>query len=202
MSADRTVIDFVNKALHSQFRVLDGRPIYRVVFSADLVEVRVGTFTDWYGHILIRQEHKACRRIKKYWYYDKPCWVLEKLVFIRGNQALKEITEELVEAKNGSYEPLYAFVDGEGNPLPFNERVVWKVLDMLHNPRQRTPSDVQADEFLAEEEEVKYFENEIGKNERPELFVFENSTFVSTRQLEFRKKNTYIEKDSQVTIGE
>lgn len=198
---DKTVIESINRKLHRDFRVLDGRPIYRLVWSADQFEVRVGTFTDWYGHILIREEHKATRTVNKYWFFPKPCWVLEKLIFIRGNQALKEISEELVESKNGIYEAIYPFRDADDNPLPVWEKVVFFILDRLHNPRKILASDLEAQRLAEELAETKYFEEKIGEGERPELFVWDNSAFVSTRQMEFKKSLEYKVKDSQITPG-
>lgn len=188
MVTDKVLIDAINETLHREYRVLDGRPIYRLVWSGDQLEKRVGDFTDWYGHILIRQEHKCLREVKKYWYFEKPCWVLEKLIFIKGNEALKEVTLELVEARNGSYEPVYAFLDSKRNPLSVNWLVVEIILGVLHNPTKKLPSDIAAEELLEEEDEHNYFFEKISEDERPELFVWENSVFVSTKQLEFKQE--------------
>jgi hypothetical protein len=183
---DLEVISGINSRLHEMYRVLDGRPIYRIVFSADQLEKRRGIFRDFAGDILLREVEEV-REIRKYWYIQPPCWVLEKLIFVKGNQALKEITEEIVGAENGTYEPLFPFRDGNGNPLPVSQRVVDFILHQLHNPTKRMPSDVDAEKLATELEETKYFEEEIGQNQRSELFAFENSAFVSTNQLKFKK---------------
>lgn len=188
MVTDKILIDSINGMLYREYRVLDGRPIYRIVWSDSQLEKRIGDFTDWYGHILIRQEHKALREVKKYWYFEKPCWVLEKLIFIRDSQALKEITLELVEARSGSYEPVYAFRDSDGNPLSVNWKVVEIILAVLHNPVKRLPSDFEADRLIEEQDEHKYFFDKISEDERPELFVWENSVFVSSRQQKFKQE--------------
>lgn len=188
MRTDPIEIDRINKKLAETYRVLDGRPIYRVVWSDDMLEKRIGTFTDWYGHIMIRQEHKCLREVKKYWYYQAPCYVLEKLIFIANNRALEEISLELVESKNGSYEPIYTFQDKDNNPLPVLEKVIDIILWQLHNPRKRLPSDLVEEARLAEKEETDYFVDQLSQDERPELFVWDNSAFVSTRQLEFKKQ--------------
>jgi len=195
---EKQVIEMINRDLLSKYRVLDGRPIYRVVFSGDQYETRKGKFTDWYGHIMIR-EVTAVRTVPKYWYIKPDCWVLERLTFFAGVQALKEISEELVEARNGSYETLLPFRDGEGNPLPCNQRIVDLVIWKLHNPTKVLPSDIEAARVAEEQEETKYFEGEIGKDERPELFIWDNSAFVSTRQLAFKQE--YVEKSSKPLTG-
>jgi hypothetical protein len=183
---DKETIEGINSRLHEMYRVLDGRPIYRIVFSGDELEKRKGIFRDFQHGVFVREVEEV-REIRKYWYIQPPCWVLEKLIFMQGNQALKEISEEIVGAENGTYEPLLPFRDGGGNPLPVNERVVNFILWQLHNPTKRLPSDMDAEKLAQELEETKYFEEEIGQNQRSELFSFENSAFVSTNQLKFKK---------------
>lgn len=186
---DLQTIESINTDLLSKYRLLDGRPIYRVVFSDDQFEFRKGEFTDYYGPIILRVV-KEVRLVKKYWYIQPPCWILEKLIFTNGYQALKDLKEELVDSGNGTYEPLLPFKDGQGNALPVNQRVVDYIIWKLHNPTKTLPSDVEAEKLAQEIEETKYFEEEIGQNERSPLFLFENSAFVSTNQLDFqRKKN-------------
>lgn len=190
---DQHTIDAINRRLFEDFRVLDGRPIYRVVWSPDQLEMRKGKFSDWYGdHIFIR-EYTAVKEVKKYWYMPEPAWVLEKLVFIHGNQALKDVSEELVNARNGTYEPIYTFRNSKG-PLPVDWEIVDFIVWRLHNPA--APVDLERMERLEDEAEVKYFEEELSKGERSPLFVWENSAFVSTNQIKFKKENTYVEKSS------
>lgn len=188
MITDKTIIDGINQRLYDSYRVIDGRPIYRIVWSDDQLELRLGTFTDWYGHILIRQEHKALREIKKYWYLKRPCWLLEKLVFMPSEYHLKDILEELVQARNGTYEPVYVFNDRDNNPIPVVESVVEFIINSLHNPQKRTKKDFEAMEKLEEKGEVKFFEDQLGENERSPLFVWDNSAFVSTNQMKFREE--------------
>jgi hypothetical protein len=195
---DTQLKDKINAKLLREFRTLDGRPIYRVVWSPDEIETRKGTFTDFYGHIMIRQEHEAIRDVKKYWYLKVDCWVIEKLIFMPNEAAVKDLLEELVKARNGSYEPLYTFINGQNKPLPLDEEIVDYVIWQTQNPTKKPPSYYKDLTLKEEAAEVKYFENELGKNERSPLFVFENSAFVSTEQLKF--KETYIEKTSPITL--
>lgn len=180
----QTLVDSINETLKREFRVLDGRPIFRVVWSDDQLEVRKGKFSDWYGSILVR-EYTAVRQVKKYWYITPPTWVIEKLVFIANQTVLKEQVEELVECTNGSYEPVYVFSDKNGQPLELNREVVDFVVYTLMNPVKR---DYKGLEAIEDKEEVKYFEEELGKGERSPLFVFENSAFVSTNQSKFKQE--------------
>lgn len=191
--SDKILIDSINASLAQDYRVLDGRPIYRVVWSDDLTEKRIGTFTDWYGHILIRQEHKALREVKKYWYINPPCYVLEKLVFVTGYQALRDIVEELEGARNGIYETLYAFRNVEtGVQLPVNQRVVDIILHTLHNPQKKmTASDFDELQRLEEQEEVRFFEEKVTEEGRSDLFLYDLGQWVSTNQLKYRKEREY-----------
>ncbi len=173
MITDKVVIDSINKTLHENYRVLDGRPIYRLVWSDNQLEKRFSDkWCDYYGHILIRSEYKAVRTIKKYWH--------------------------ITQAHNGSYEPVYTFRDAKNNPLPVVFEVVDFILQGLHAPRRRTASDMDKIREIEEAEEVKYFENELHEGERSPLFVWDNSAFVSTNQLRFRQD--YIEKSKLVEI--
>src|SRR5262245_39183754 len=93
---DPTVIETINANLLRDWRVLDGRPIYRIVWSDTQLEMRRGKYSEFYGdHIFIREVEEV-REVKKYWYYIKPCWVFEKLIFAPSSAALKDIQHELV----------------------------------------------------------------------------------------------------------
>jgi hypothetical protein len=196
MITDKLLIDQMNEDLKEQFRVLDGRPIYRIVWSADELEVRRGLMREFYGHIFIREYFTVGPR-KKYWYFKNPCWLLEKLTFIQGQAALKEVIDELVEAVNGTYEPVFPYVDKNFNPLPVSRLVTDIVLWRLHNPTAPlTPGQLDDIRQRIEASEVAYFEEELGQNERSPLFVAGNAVNVSTNQLAFNKtyKQEYTEK--------
>lgn len=200
MNSDTGHINTINRRLRDDYRVLDGRPIYRVVFSGSQYEMRKSVWREFYGHILIR-EYEATKLAPKYWYFKEPCWVLEKLVFINKQVALKEILEELVEAGNGTYEPVYVFKDKDENPLPVYWRVVEIILWHLHHPVKMTPSDIKDVMLLEEAAEVEYFRNQLAEGERSELFVFENSAFVSSNQHKFRQdRQEYVEKSKLIEV--
>lgn len=201
-NSDRQTVEAINRRLAEEFRVLDGRPIYRIVWSDEQLEMRRGTYTDWYGHILIREEHNIVREVKKYWYFDKPSWVLEKLVFFAGREELKEVTKELVNSYNGSYETIYRFYRSSTKQnLPVIPHIVDFIIWRLHNPA--VPVDVDEAEQISEKEEVLYFEEELGKDERSPLFVFENSEFVSSNQMTFKNsRNAPLIYTEPLSIGE
>lgn len=190
MITDSLVIEAINASLKIEHRVLDGRPIYQIVWAPDQLETRLGTFTDWYGSIMVRQEHKAVREVKKYWYKTTPCWVMEKLVFMPHERHMYDLIQELVKGRNGTYESVYFFEGGDPpRALPVVHEIVEAIIHRLHNPAEKmSQHDFDRMEAVEEEEEVKYFESEMSKDERSPLFVWDNSSFVSTNQLAFKKK--------------
>ena len=200
MITDKIIIDSINRRLFEEYRILDGRPIYRIIWSEEQLEKRFSDkWTDWYGHVLIRSEYKAVRTIKKYWYLNPPCWVLEKLIFLPSSWQVKELIKELVEGHNGTYEPVYSFRDSNNNPLPVVTEVVDFILEKLHNPTKKTPKDLAKIQEIEEKEEVKYFEKELHEGERSPLFVWDNSAFVSTNQLKFKQE--YSEKSDLIEVS-
>jgi hypothetical protein len=190
MITDKNIIDSINRSLLEKFMNLDRRPMYRIIWSDDQYEKRFSDkWTDWYGHIMIRQEYNAVRTIKKYWYLKKPCWILEKLVFMTGQWHLKELMKELVEAQNGTYEPAFTFLDDKKLiNLPVDEEITNNIIYCLQNPTKRSPLDWKKIQEVEEKEEVDYFYNKISEDERPPLFVWNNSAFVSTNQLKFKEE--------------
>lgn len=199
MITDLVLIEAINKSLADRFRVLDGRPIYRLVWSGDQQEVRRGLMREFYGQIFLREYFTVGPR-PKYWYFQKPCWLLEKLVFIRSQEALKEVVKELVECANGSYEPIFPFVDKDFNPLPVSSSVVEIVIWKLQNPTVPiTPGQMKDLEEKLEAAEMRYFEEELAaesENKRSPLFTTGDSLAVSTNQLAFNRtyKQEYQEK--------
>lgn len=114
----------INKHLKKYGVNFHGDPLYRVVWSDDQLELRRGTFNEWYGHIFIR-EYTGVARVPKYSYLSKR-WVLER--WIPPSLAYNE---ELVESRQGSYEPLYVFEDKNGNPLPLALRPIELIISFL-----------------------------------------------------------------------
>ena len=110
----------INKKLRRNYGSdYQGRPNFRVVFSADQYEKRHGTFEDFYGHIFLRS-YVGIRTVPKY-QEDPPVFVLERLEW---NQTAGEIVDTPV-----TYEPLHVFKDKDGNPLP----PLWRFVEIFMN---------------------------------------------------------------------
>jgi hypothetical protein len=104
-------------------------PFFRLVWSDDTRELRTGTFTEWYGKVLIR-EYQATERVPKYnWLKER--WVLE--MWCPPEVAYND---ELPESISGSYEPVFVFEDAKHNVLPLNLRVVQILVQRLMQPRR------------------------------------------------------------------
>lgn len=120
----------INKMLDKVHgRAFNNRPWYRVVWTSDQTEKRMGVFRDYHGSIFIR-EHRGVREVPKYndpGHRDR--WVLEKLIFIE-NPELLQLSNE------GSYEPIWIFRGPGGSYI----KPVWKsvefLIGMLNTPKE------------------------------------------------------------------
>jgi hypothetical protein len=166
-NTDKLIVEQINKRLYENYgRSLDGRPIWRIVWSSDQFELKRGVHTEMSpSGILFLREWIGVKKCLKYSYLmDK--WILERLTF--GVENVPGLNVELVEGKNGSYEPAWVFMDGNGNALPVN----WRICELLFarlaaGPAYASPTAREEMKKLAEEAEVlemeEYF-NEIGRS--------------------------------------
>jgi len=155
---------------------LDGRPRYRVLWSTNKTEKRVGEFNEFYGPIFLRTVVgiKECLRYP----YDQDRWVIEKLIYVNN--------PELVSEKAGSYEPVYILKDKNGDYLPLNWKVVQTVVDFAEAKPydiKLTDKDWEAEDEQLTEKEVAYFEDVLADRGRSNLFAFENSAFLDSTKV-------------------
>lgn len=112
---DHVQLDFINKSLGDIYgKDLAGRPNFRLVWSTGQFEKRFGAYSDFYGHIFLREVEEV-RETHKY-PYIKPCYILEKFIY----SPMKEI----IGSDNGHYEIAWAFLDKKGDSL----EPTWKAL--------------------------------------------------------------------------
>lgn len=182
------LIEYFNEKLKSRGRTLDGRAIWRLVWSTDQKEIRKGKFSDYYGNIFLR-ENTEVRSVPKYW-NSPDRWVLERLCFIAPNAAIHN--EVLAQSDldifkpflNGTYEPIYFFQDKNRNPLPVTE---WALDAVMHELEfgQRikvTDSEMQDDYLKETDREAEYFQAEIDNAGRSPLFAQENSVYIERKE--------------------
>jgi hypothetical protein len=130
-------VSIINKRLVDVFgKELNGRPRFRVAFSDDEKEKRVGTFDEFHGKIFLRQFF-GVREVPKY-SYIKMRWVLEKSAW----NPEKEIMNH-----NG-FEPVYVFQDKDKNYL----MPIYKVCEVIiHGLFRKTPKTVMEDQTEKED---------------------------------------------------
>lgn len=118
----------INELLLNHFGTdtVTGVPMWRVSWSEDQFEKRLGTYDDHTeGGLYIRTVTEV-REVPKYsqWIHRK--YVLEQLVGIPPQNQM-----ELPDAKM-SYEPLWVFEDGQGNYLPPSFAAAKFVIDSIY----------------------------------------------------------------------
>lgn len=178
-SHSSVLVVHLNKKLADRGRSLDGRPIWRIVWSTSQREMRRGKFSDYYGTIFLREVEEV-RSVPKYW-YNPDRWVLERLTFLPPNAAIhKELLSQTstldIQAPvyNGTYEPIYVFEDKDKNPLPLVEFVLDAIMFSLEFGERvkLTDSDFRDEYFKATDLEAEYFEEQIQDSGRSPLFAF------------------------------
>ena len=106
-------IETINQRLIEYFGIdsITGQSIWRVVWSDDQYEKRLGTYDDFNGNIYLRTVTEI-RLVSKYkqWIHQK--FILERLVIV-PNINIPELPSTKV-----SYEPLWTFEDSKGEYLP------------------------------------------------------------------------------------
>jgi hypothetical protein len=116
-------IETINGVLVDAYGIdtITGQPIWRVVWSNDQYEKRLVDKTDS-GIILI---HPEVREVPKY-PHNKDRYILERLSLI-PIENMKELPASKV-----SYEPIWTFMDNQGNYLPPKILAAQFVIDTVH----------------------------------------------------------------------
>ena len=121
-------VESINNQLIDLFGVdtLTGLPIWRIVWSADQYEKRLGTYDDYSPAGLFIRTVTEVREVRKYsqWIIDK--YVLERLVVVP-----EENQPELPMSKL-SYEPIYVFQTSSGMYLPPRVDAAKFVIDAVY----------------------------------------------------------------------
>ena len=102
-------LEYINRKLIDEYGIdtVTGRPIFRVVWANDQLEKRLVEYLDSGLHLL----HPEVKEVKKYPYL-KDLYVLERLVVV------PDINEKELPVSKLSYEPIWAYRDADGVPLP------------------------------------------------------------------------------------
>jgi|SRR5262245_10855484 len=184
------ILEYLNFKLEQRGKSLDGRPIWRLVWSTTQTERRLGEFSDFYGNIFLRTR-KEVRVVPKYWNCPNR-WILERLCFLPPNAAIhREVLSQSdsldihAPTINGTYEPIYVFQDKNNQPLPVTESALEAILYVAQFGERRKLSDSEMrDEYdAALDLDAKFFEAQIQEKGRSPLFAFENSTFIDSTKV-------------------
>src|SRR5215831_8217323 len=147
-----TDIEIINEWLTNRYTNLEKKPIYRLVWSEDIYENRLGTFrTFTEGGILIREVTEV-RKVRKYNYIHHR-WIFE--MFAPGNITR---SPELPDASGGDYVPVYVFESGTGTYLPPTRRVVEFLISALEGKVKR--DELPTEEYL-QDREIKQIEESL-----------------------------------------
>ena len=132
------------------------RPIFRIVWANDQVEKRMMDTLDSGIQLLYPQ----VREVKKYSYL-RDIYILERLVLVPNFQQ-----KELADVKL-SYEPIWAFQDEHGNPLPPKWEPIKLIVDTLYAAMGKKSLAKYVDPENAETRElnVQKLQNELFGNE-------------------------------------
>jgi hypothetical protein len=121
-------IDLINKQLVEHFGsdTVTGLPMWRIVFSEDQYEKRLGTYDDYTpGGIYLRTVTEV-REVPKYkqWIHER--YVLENLVLV------PVVNEKDLPTQKMSYEPLWVFQTGSGQYLPPKFEAAKLIIDTVY----------------------------------------------------------------------
>lgn len=121
-------IETINARLIDFFGVdtLTGLPIWRVVWSEDQMEKRLGTYTDYTPSGIWLREVTEVREVPKYRQWIQQKFVLERLTLV------PEVNQDELPTSKLSYEPLWVFEDRYGRYLPPKFEAAQLVIDTVY----------------------------------------------------------------------
>ncbi len=122
-------VETINRQLVDLFGIdtITGKPIWRVVWSEDQFEKRLMDVTDE-GLSLITPQ---VREVPKYRQWITQKYVLERLVLV------PEINAGELPASKQSYEPIFVFMDKNGDYLPPKIQAAKFVIDAIYELQGR-----------------------------------------------------------------
>lgn len=120
-------IESLNQQLIDLYGIdtINGLAIWRIVWSEDQFEKRLGTYDDFSGHIFLRTVREV-REVPKYRQWIRECYVLEQLTIVPEIQADQLPTNKI------SYEPMFPFQRNSGESLPPRIDVCKIVIDSVY----------------------------------------------------------------------
>ena len=154
-------IERINKLLLENFgKHDDGQAIWRVVWSEDQFEHRLGDYDDYDRSGNFLRSVREVRYVPKYRQWIPEKYVLERLVVIPVANL-----PELPAASKLSYEPIFPFEDKNGNALPPKFQACKFVIDTIyaamnenHNLAKYKDTITMESEAADKEKRIKEYE--------------------------------------------
>lgn len=137
-------IEMLNDRIGNEYMSIDGRRLFRIIWSESAFENRHGTFREFTESGLFIREVTETRRVRKYNYIHNR-WIFE--AWAPGNLTANR---ELPDATNGDYVPVYVFENKRGEYLPPNEKVVRFLIAAVYGKVKR--DEVPSQAYLEERE--------------------------------------------------
>jgi hypothetical protein len=121
-------VQSINLYLVEQFGIdtVSGIPIWRVVWSEEQFEYRLGTYDDITSGGLYLRTVTEVRYVPKYRQWIKEKYVLERMVVV------PIINEKELPDTKVSYEPIWVFEDKYGNYLPPKTEACKFIIDTIY----------------------------------------------------------------------
>jgi hypothetical protein len=140
-----TDVEIINGWLSDTYRTtVENYPVYRIVWSEDIFENRLGTYREFTESGLFIREVTEVRKVRKYGYIHHR-WIFE--IWAPGNLTRNP---ETPDAASGDYIPVYVFESGLGMYLPVTRKVVEFLISALEGKIKRDLEPTE--EYLAEKE--------------------------------------------------
>ena len=125
---DQCQVESLNQSLIDLYGIdtSTGEAIWRVVWSEDQFEKRLGTYSDYTREGIYLKTVTEVRLVPKYRQWIKEKWVLEQLTVVPEMNMPELPTTKL------SYEPMFPFEDARGEALPPKLEVCKIVIDSIY----------------------------------------------------------------------
>lgn len=175
---DNFIVKDINVRLKRFGKNLMGDSLFRLVWSDEQHEKRIGTYNEFYGSIFLRTT-SGCLEVPKYPYLKKR-WVLERWF---PPNLVYDLS--IPDSVRGSYEPVYVFESGGGGYLEPNWKVVEIVISQIESKAKgfvERKSELEDLDEKKEEGEVQGIEDKIGIS--PIEFALRNKEAVSLSKKE------------------
>jgi len=137
--------DLNNWLRESYGKSLTGKTKFRLVWSEDITEKRLGEFNEFYGKLFLRTI-KGIRELKKYNYIHNR-YILEGWI-----DSDLSSNGEVPDAKNGDYVPIWVFENGKREPTPVTRKILTFLIALVQG---KVKKDNELSEKEVEEKEIQ-----------------------------------------------